>query len=152
MLLNVSDRKYTAFDVIGHLFQFCWIPLGVKNGAAVFQRALDKIIEKENLCSAFPYIGDITITGHTQSERDLNKKKFLRGYHKGNKSKFITSVRSVNILGYHISGGIIKPDPERLRSLKNLSSLENSKSAKNAMVSLCFMRNGYITFLTRFNH
>ena len=45
-----------------------------------------------------------------------------------NKSKSVTSVWSINILGYHISSGI-KPDPERLHPLKELPPLENSKSA-----------------------
>ena len=69
-LLEVSNRKYTAFKANGHLFQFCRILFGVKNGAAAFQRAIDRIIEKENLCGAFPYIDDITITGCTLSEHD----------------------------------------------------------------------------------
>ena len=56
---------------------FCRIPFGVKNGAAVFQRAIDRIIKKENLCGAFPYINDIIITGRTQTEHDQNVKKFL---------------------------------------------------------------------------
>ena len=112
------------------------ILFGVKNGVAVFQRAIDRIIEKENLCGAFLYIDNITIAGHTQSEHDQNVKKFLVAIAKAditlNKSKSVTSVRSINILGYHISSGI-KPDPERLRPLKELPSLENSKPAKRAL-------------------
>ena len=45
----------------------------------------------------------------------------------------VTSVRSINILGYHISGGIIKPDPERLCPLEELPPPENSKLAKRAL-------------------
>ena len=81
--LNVSDRKYTAFEANGRLFQFCRISFGVKNRAAAFQKAIDRIIEKENLCGAFPYIDDITIARRTQPEHDQNVKKILRGYRKG---------------------------------------------------------------------
>ena len=78
MPLKVSDRKYSDFEANGRLFQFCRIPSGIKNGAAAFQRAIDKIIKKENLCGAFPYIDDIIIAGRTQSEHDQNVKKFYR--------------------------------------------------------------------------
>ena len=128
--LKVSDRKYTAFKVNGDLFQFCRIPFGVKNGAAAFQTAI-----KENLCGAFPYIEYITIAGCTQSEM-IKLKKILRGYRKGRyyaQQIEVYNFSLVNILGYHISGGIIKPDPERFHPLKELSPPENSKSAKRAL-------------------
>ena len=63
------------------------------------KRAIDRIIEKENLRGAFPYIDDITFAGHTQSEHDQNVKKFLEAIVKAditlNKSKFVTSVQSI---------------------------------------------------------
>ena len=77
--LKLSDRKYTPFEVNGRLFQFCWIPLRVKNGAAAFRRTIDRIIEKKNSCGPFPYIDDFTIAGCTQSENE--QKKFLGGYY-----------------------------------------------------------------------
>ena len=76
--LKVSDRKYTVFEANGHLFQFCRIQFGAKNGAAAFQTAIDRIIEKEKLSGAFPYIDDITIAG-CSVRNDQNVKKILRG-------------------------------------------------------------------------
>ena len=103
----------------------------------MFHRAIDRIIEKENLYGAFPYIDDITIAGRTQSEHDQNVKKFLEAITKADiiliKLKSVNSVWSINILGYHISSGIIKPDPERLCPLKELTPPENSKLAKRAL-------------------
>eukprot|EP00794_Sanderia_malayensis_P010293 gene10293-11354_t len=43
--IKESDRKYTAFEAHGRLYQFCRIPVGVTNGVAVFQRAMDKFVE-----------------------------------------------------------------------------------------------------------
>ena len=142
MLLKVSDRKYTAFEVNGRLFQFCRILFRVRNGAAAFQRAIDRIIKKENLCGGFPFIDDITITRRTQSEHDQNVKKFLEAIAKAditfNKSKSVTLVWSINILRYHISGGIIKPNPERLCPLKELAPQENLKSVKRALSTFAY--------------
>ena len=35
-----SDRKYTAFEANGKLYEFTCIPVGVKNGVAAFQRKM----------------------------------------------------------------------------------------------------------------
>ena len=124
------------------MFQFCRIPFRVKNRAAAFQRAIDRIIKKENLCDGFPYIDDITIAGRTQSEHDKNVKKFLEAITKADitlsKSKSVTSVRSIDILGFHIRGEIIKPDSERLRLLKKLPLPENSKLAKRVLGMIAY--------------
>ena len=49
------------------------------------------------------------------------------------KKKNISSVVSVNILGYLVGKGVIKPDPERLRLLKELPPPVDSKSLKRIL-------------------
>ena len=49
------------------------------------------------------------------------------------KKKIISSVASVNILGYLVGNGVIKPDPERLRPLKELPPPVDSKSLKRVL-------------------
>ena len=44
-----SDKKYTAFETNGKLFQFCRIPFGVTNGVSMFQTSMDKFVEEEKL-------------------------------------------------------------------------------------------------------
>ena len=39
---------------------------------------MDKLVEEENLRDTFPYLDNITITGHTQAEHDENVDKFLK--------------------------------------------------------------------------
>ncbi|XP_076033649.1 uncharacterized protein LOC143020786 [Oratosquilla oratoria] len=116
--LKESDKKYTAFEANGHLYQFCRVPFGVTNGVAVFQRTMDKLVKEENLQCTFPYLDNITIAGRTQEEHDRNVQHFLEVIHNRNltlnTSKTIKSVRSINILGYCVGNGIIKPDPGRL--------------------------------------
>lgn len=55
-----------------------------------------------------------------------------------NKSKSVTSIPRC-VLGYHVGGGIIKPDLERLHPLKKLPPPENLKSVKGNVSVLCEM-------------
>ena len=74
--IKESDRKYTGFEANGRLYQFCRIAFGVTNGVAVFQRAMDKMVDEEGLKDTFPYLDNITASGRNQQEHDENVKKF----------------------------------------------------------------------------
>lgn len=135
--LKESDKKYTAFEANGCLYHFCRVPFGVMNGVAVFQRTMDKLVKEEGLQGSFPYLDNITIAGHTQEEHDRNVRHFLEVVSKRNltlnASKAVKSMRSINILGYCIENGVIKPDPERLRPLQELPPPTSQGSLKIAM-------------------
>ena len=49
MRLKQSDRKYTAFDTNGQLFEFTRLPFGVTHGFPAFQCAMNEIVREENL-------------------------------------------------------------------------------------------------------
>ena len=99
-----SESKYTAFEANGKLYEFTRIPFGVKNGVAAFQRVITEFVETEKLKDAFPYLDNITVAGKTQEEHDHNVKLFLDAINRNNftlnESKTISSVNSINILGY----------------------------------------------------
>ena len=117
-----SDKKYTGFEANGRLYQFRRIPFGVTNGVTVFQRQMDIIITEEQLRDTFPYLHDITVAGSTQEEHDSNVVAFLKVVSKRNltlnESKSVLSSSTINILGYLIGNGMVRPDVVvvRLRS------------------------------------
>lgn len=119
-----EEKKYTAFEADGNLYQFCRIPFGVTNGVSSFQRTIDWLIRKENLAGTFAYLDDITICGKSEDEHKLNLDRFLEAAEKYNltlnKDKCKFCQESINILGYTISNQIIKPDNERLKPLMEL--------------------------------
>ena len=43
---------------------------------AVFQRAMNKIIEKEGLNDTFPYLDNITVEGMDKEEHNTNVQRF----------------------------------------------------------------------------
>ena len=145
-----SDCKFTAFEANGRLYEFTRIPFGVKNGVAAFQRVISEFIERENLKDVFPYLDNVTVANRTQEDHDANVKLFLDAIHRNNftlnETKTISSVNSVQILGYVVENGLIKPDPERLRPLKDFPFPVNSKQLKSVLRMFAY----YAKWIDRF--
>ena len=111
--------------------------LGVTNGVACFQRAMNDFIDNNNLPSTYAYLDNITICGKNQEDHDHNLDLFLKAAEKKNlqfnKSKCVFSTRSIKLLGYLISDGEIRPDPDRMQPLKDLPVPNDSKHLKQVV-------------------
>ncbi|GFY43686.1 RNA-binding protein 10, partial [Trichonephila inaurata madagascariensis] len=104
--------------------RFLCAPFGVTNGVAYFQRVIDKIIEDEGLVFTYPFIDDVTVWKRSERTHDDNLEKFMTVAKKYNltlnEDKCTYSSHSVHLLGYIIQDGIIKPDPEQLKPLRDM--------------------------------
>lgn len=135
--IREEDKYYTAFEADGNLYQFKRIPFGVTNGVAAFQRVIDEVIRVENLKDTYAYLDDVTVCGKTQEEHDANLRNFMDAAKKYNltlnteKSSF--SLKSINLLGYSISNGVIKPDHNRLKPLRELQPPKDTASLRRAL-------------------
>jgi hypothetical protein len=114
-----EDRKFTAFEMDGGLYEFTVVPFGVTNGVPAFQRTMDKIFQDEGLKQSFAYVDNVTICGVDQADHDRQNELFLQAVKKYNirlnHSKTVKSTRRLALLGYIIENNILKPDPERLK-------------------------------------
>ena len=135
--IKPEEQKHTAFEAAGSLYQFCRIPFGVTNGVASFQRVMDDIIKRDYLSGTYAYIDNVTICGQNQAEHDLNLKDFMNSVVKYvltlNKNKCLYSLTSIDLLGYTISKGSVKPDPDRLKGLMDFPVPQNLPSLQRAM-------------------
>ena len=95
---------------------------------------VDNIIKGEKLKDTFPYLDDITVAGVNQADHDKNVEAFLDVVkHQNltlNHTKSVISVSSINVLGYLVRDRNIRPDPERLRPLKELPLPINVQSLR----------------------
>jgi hypothetical protein len=132
-----TDRPYTAFEANGKLYQYRRVPFGVTNGVPSFQLIIDRIVEEDSLHDTFGYLDNITIAGRTQAEHDSNLQKFMASALKRqltfNESKSVISKASINLLGYEVGNGIIKPDKERLKPLQDLPPPANIKALRRVL-------------------
>ena len=130
--LRKEERPYTAFEASNGLYQFTRVPFGVTNGVACFQREMSDFVREEKLSGVFPYLDNISICGKDQAEHDANLKLFLEATKRKNmtynESNSVFSIRRLAILGYIIEEGEIRPDPERLRPLRELPVPTDTKS------------------------
>ena len=85
---------------------------------------MDSLIQRHKLKRTYVYEDNITVAGETQEIHDLNLKALLKAASEANltfnESKSTFSVPVIDVLGYRISHGQTKPDPERLRPLEEL--------------------------------
>ncbi|BHF58955.1 hypothetical protein SprV_0100191000 [Sparganum proliferum] len=135
--IGVEERPYTALEACGRLYHFCRIPFGVTNGVACFQRTIDDIIARERLKNIFVYVDNITICGNGLAEHDSTLQKFLSVAEKYgltfNEAKSVIATKEIKILGYEVSKGNIRPDPDRLRPLREMASPQDLKSQQRAV-------------------
>ena len=135
--LRAEDRPYTAFEANNNLLQFTRLPFGVTNGVACFQREMMNFVRNENLKAVFPYLDNITICGKNQEEHDANLEAFLDAAKRKNitynESKSVFSTKRLPILGYVIENGEIRPDPDRLKPLREMPIPHDSRSLKRCL-------------------
>ena len=127
-----EDKLYTAFESSGSLYQFTRVPFGVTNGVACFQRIMDCFIKDEGLEATFAYLDNVTVCCMTTEDHDNNLKQFLEAAERKNivynESKCVFRTSKLSILGYLVENGEMRPDPERLRPLRELPVPNDMKS------------------------
>ena len=135
--IKEEDKPYTAFEADGGLYQFCRLPFGVTNGVSCFQREMDRFVEKNSLKGVFPYMDNITICGKDQKNHDENLSAFLEAAKDMNltynEEKCEFSTTKLHLLGSLLENGTIKPDPNRLTPLLELTPPTDMKSLKRIL-------------------
>ena len=130
--LRKEEQPYTAFEANNGLYQFTRVPFCVTNGVACFQREMTEFVHNEHLAGVFPYLDNLTICGKDQGEHDTNLELFLAAAKRRNMTyndeKSVFSTRCLAILSCVVEEGEIRPDPERLRPLQELTVPNSIKS------------------------
>ena len=142
-----SLSKSIAFEANDKLYEFTRIPFGVKNGVAEFQRKMREFIEEENFKGAFSYV-DITIAGHDQNVASftdaIQRRKLTL-----NKSKTISFVEYIHILGYIVGNMNIRPNPKRMRALQDFPVPNKKNALRRALGMFAYYAKWISCFATK---
>jgi len=135
--LREEDKKFTAFQANNNLYQFTRLPFGLTNAVAAFQRVMDGIVRCNNLEKTYVYLDDVIVGGRDEKEHDKNLKNLINVMEKlgitPNNEKCVYSKRAIKFLGYHIEGGKLSPDPERLGPLMQMTTPKDASSLKRLL-------------------
>ena len=146
-----NERPYTAFETMGRLYQYKRLPFGVTNGCAVFQKVIDEFIRRNGLRKVYAYLDDLIVTCSTWEEHDKNLEALMAAADREkltfNKEKSKLRRKVIQLLGYEISSGKVKPDPSRLQPLLDMPPPANPKELKR----ICGMFAYYARWIQNFS-
>jgi Reverse transcriptase (RNA-dependent DNA polymerase)/RNase H-like domain found in reverse transcriptase/Integrase core domain/Aspartyl protease len=129
--IRECDKEKTAFYTGKRLMQFKKMPQGFKNSPAIFQRAMQLILEDLLETACLVYIDDILVYGTTMDEHDRNLRKVLTRLEEynleENRDKRVERVESIKFLGYEIAYNLVKPSLERAQGIMDYKSPESRK-------------------------
>lgn len=133
--MNTADREKTAFSTDRGHFEFARMPFGLKGAPSTFQRLMNKVLAGLNGLKAFVYLDDIIIyakdlADHSQKLSDILQR--LRKYNlklQPSKCEFLR--KEVNYLGHQITDDGVKPDPQKIKCVKEFPVPTNVKEVKS---------------------
>ena len=98
---------------------------------------MDSFIKTNALSDTFAYLDDVTVCGKTKEHHDANLAKFLEAAKEHNLTLNVTKckigVEELDLLGFIISQGEIKPDPVRTEPLRKLELPRDQKSLQRCV-------------------
>ena len=112
---------------------------------------MDEFLKKHCLQETYAYVDNLIICGTTKETHEINLQHFQKAARLDNwtynEEKCQFSTQTIDHLGYRISEGIIKPDPERLRVLTELPAPQNPKSLERMIGMFAY----YAKWISRFS-
>ena len=133
MSVDENSKAMTAFSTHSGHYQFKRLPFGVRNGPACFSRLMNNVLTGLTGKDAYVYLDDIIIFSNTVEEHIMKLERVFDRLRKFNlklkltKCSFLQS--EIAYLGYRITSNGVKPDPEKIQSLKTYPVPKNFRLA-----------------------
>ena len=145
IVLEPNSRKYTAFQTSQGLMQFKRMPFGLSTACASYVRLMRRLFD--NIPGVSVYFDNILIFSKTWNEHTDTLQTVLNIL--GNNgltakaSKSRIGLNSITYLGFHISKGMVSPDPVKCNKILDMErslKLRRVERACPASVDLPFYR------------
>ncbi|GKD58581.1 Orf y, partial [Tanacetum coccineum] len=144
--MDEESIPWTAFLVLGGLYEWLVMPFGLKNAQKVFQRKMDKCFRGTKLFIAV-YIDDILVFSKNEKEHAKHLEKMLK-ICKDNglvlsPTKMKIAVSTIDFLGAVIGEGTIKLQPHIIKKIVsfNEEELKTKKGLRSFLGILNYARN-----------
>jgi len=140
--VHADDIPKTAITTPFGLFEYCYMPFGLRNAAQTFQRFINEVIHGLDYCYA--YIDDILVASKSEEEHEKHLEElFSRLDSYGiqlNPAKCILGASQVKFLGYLVSAEGTQPLPEKVQAIRDFKKPENIKQLRQFLGTINFYR------------
>ncbi|CAK1582402.1 unnamed protein product [Parnassius mnemosyne] len=132
--MDPEDIPKTAFNVENGHYEFLRMPMGLKNSPSTFQRVMDNVLKGLQNVICLVYLDDIVVFSTSLQEHMINLEKVFSRLRESNfkvqmdKSEFLK--RETAYLGHVITKDGIKPNPDKIRAIKNYPMPRTPKEIK----------------------
>ena len=142
--LDSESQKLCTFNTPFGRYSFKRLPYGIKSAPEIYQRLISEMIQ--DIDGAEAIVDDILIWGSDMKEHDRRLNQVLQricDYNlKLNRDKCLFRQNSVSYVGHILSLDGLKPDPEKVRAIKEMQKPENKKELMTFL--------GFINYLGKF--
>ena len=133
--VDPKDVPKTAFSVENGHYEYLRMPFGLKNAPSTFQRVMDNILMGIQNEKCAVYMDDIIIYSRTIHEHISRLNEVFSRLRKANlkiqpdKCEFLR--KEVAYLGHIITKDGVKPNPEKIRAIKEFPEPKDPKAIKS---------------------
>ena len=127
MLLEEESRKLVTINTNLGLFRYCRLPFGIASAPAIFQRAMDTLLQ--GIPHVICYIDDVLVTGLTEEEHLQNLVQVLHKLQEQGmrlkREKCAFFQKEVEYLGYRINTDGVHTAPSKLQAIQQAPAPRN---------------------------
>ena len=127
MLLEEESRKLVTINTHLGLFRYCRLPFGIASALAIFQRAMDTLLQ--GIPHVICYIDDVLVTGLTEEEHLQNLVQVLHKLQEQGmrlkREKCAFFQKEVEYLGYRINADGVHTAPSKLQAIQQAPAPRN---------------------------
>lgn len=145
LLLDDESRKYTTINTTKGLFEYTRLPFGISSAPAIFQRAMDSLLQ--DLPGVVVYLDDVLVSGTSKQNHLSNLAQVMARLESAGltlkQSKCVFLAPSVEYLGHVIDEHGLHPSKAKIRAIQEAPQPKNLTELKSFLGLL----NYYAKFL-----
>ena len=139
-----EDADKTAFSIPEGHFQFKRMPFGLKNAPATFQKLMNTVLSGLQGIHCYVYLDDIVIysfdlnTHIEKLQKVFDRLRYFNLKLQPDKCEFLR--REVNYLGHIITDEGVKPNPEKVKAVRDFPIPRTQKDIKSFLGLISYYR------------